>query len=263
MKKFLFITTLTPKNLLSPLRASLFDLFLEGLGKQSYPGWEALLIGEEEKAEEKIRYLKTDAVVKSDKLKIAFNYIQNLEVKPDFIIRLDDDDLISPNVLERVSLMEFDCYADQYHTFYDLASGKISQQKRNWLANTVIHKYEHAISTNTENQLPLFMQDHSQAWHVYYENMKVIFSDPSAPVYLRILSPTTITSKMDHQKRSAFENTDMLAYSKYVKKFGNWKNFKTAEFSTYHDKLISIWEKFSNQKIKTSTSFLSNLFNKT
>src|SRR5688572_29071712 len=122
MKSFLFITPLTPACFLTPLRKELFSLFLDSLKKQTYDNWEALLFGEEERIEGKIKFIKTEAVSKSDKFLVAIDYLRSLNNKPDYVIRIDDDDLISPNVLKHVSQFDFDCYADKYHAFYDLTT---------------------------------------------------------------------------------------------------------------------------------------------
>ncbi|MCW3071663.1 MAG: hypothetical protein JWO44_1553 [Bacteroidetes bacterium] len=249
MKTFLFITTLTPSSLLSPLRASLFDLYKDSLNGQTYPNWQALLIGEEEKKQGRIIYKKTDAVSKGDKLKVAYEYLLSLEVKPDYIIRLDDDDLISQYALEYAGGLDFDCCSDLYHSFYDIASGLTSQQHRDWLPNTIIHKYEHAVAAYGDSGLPLFNQDHSQAWHRYYAGKKIHFVPKKHPVYLRVLSPTTITSKIDPLHSEKFENIDMNAYSAYLKGFGKWRNFNLCDFECYRPQLLQTWEEFSGLKI--------------
>lgn len=150
-----------------------------------------------------------------------------LKNKPDFIIRLDDDDIISPDILERVSKENFDCYADEFHTFYDLSSGKICQQKRNWLPNTVIHSFKHAMKI-MENGKPLFSQDHSEVWLNYYSGKKIIYSPKEHPVYLRIISPTSVSGKKDFNSEG---------YQKYLYSFGKWGNFGLNDFKIYRDDL--------------------------
>lgn len=152
-KRFLFITPLTPKRLLTPLRILLFEQFLSALHNQTYKNWEALLIGKEDKLDGNIKYVSLKAESKEIKLIFAKEYILNLKDKPDYIIRIDDDDLINPFILDRVSKSDFDCFADSYHSFYDLTSGMISLQKRDWFANTVIHKYQHAMKEIEEAKM--------------------------------------------------------------------------------------------------------------
>lgn len=251
---------MTPSQFLTPLRASLFELYLMALKEQSYFNWEALLIGEFDKKEGNVTFIKTNAVSKSDKLKVAYEYLSSQETKPDFIIRLDDDDVISPDVLKKAALMDFDCFADEYHSYYDITTSTISQQTRHWLANTVIHKYEHGIAPYGENHIPLFMHDHSQAWHVYYANKKIVWASKKNPIYLRVISPTTITSKMDAAKAAKIESFDQAAYEKYLKTFGKWNAFNCNDFEKYKPKLIQIWEHFSKMKIQVKKKSFFNIF---
>ncbi len=260
MKKFIFITTLTPEQFLTPLRKSLFELYLQALQKQSYTNWEAILIGEFAKKDQNITYLRSEAVTKSDKLKVAFEYLSQLEIKPDYIIRLDDDDLISPDLLTRISTLDFDCYSDQYHSYYDITTASTSQQLRHWLPNTIIHKFEHGMAPYGESQLSLFMHDHSQAWHVYYADKKIVWAPKKHPVYLRIISPTTITSKMDPGKAVNYADFDKEEYSRYLKTFGNWKRFSCVDFTMHLDRLIKIWENFSQQRIERKKKSFFNFF---
>jgi hypothetical protein len=247
---------------LSPLRRSLFEIYLEGLRKQTYTNWLAILVGEEDKREGNFIYLNTTAVSKTDKLKVAYDYILKMENKPDYIIRLDDDDLISPFSLERAALLNFDCYSDSYHSFYDITSSKTSQQVRNWLPNTVIHKYEHALAKYGNNQAPLFTQSHNIAWHEYYANKKVIFAAKRETIYLRIISPTTITSKMDATMAATIDSVDMKAFQKYLNTFGKWSNFSCDDFKMYQLALVKIWEDFSKLKIVQRKNFFLDFLKK-
>jgi len=246
MKKFLFITTLTPTQFLSPLRSALFEIYLKALNNQSYSHWEALLIGETEKHHEKIKYIRTDAITKSEKLKIAYDYIINMPVKPDYIIRMDDDDLISPFALEQVVQTEFDSYSDLYHSFYDITSGKISQQKRTWFPNTIIHKYHHAVAEFGEEGLPLFMHDHSKSWHIYYSGKKNLFAHKKHPLYLRIISPTNQSLK---------GMNGIISYEQYIAKYGFWHYEKFDEYEQYVIELINEAEKNLHNKINRKLSF--------
>jgi hypothetical protein len=224
-KRFLFVTPLTPPAMLDSTRLELHQCYLAALERQSYPFWTAILIGEEEKTEGKKIYIKSAGVSKTEKLVTAYTYISAMQDKPDYIIRLDDDDLISEAVLKTASEKEFDCFADKYHSFYDAVSGMISQQKRPWLANTVIHKLEHALQLTGEEYLPLFTQDHSKAWHIYYNKMKIKWARKSHPVYLRILSPTSITAN-----RISGNAEERDSYQKYLQGFGKWKLRKLKDF---------------------------------
>lgn len=265
MKKFLFVTPLTPSKLLTPLRSKLYLEFISSLNNQTYSNWQALLIGEEEKQEGNIVYAKVKAESKEIKLIFAKEYILNMDVKPDYIIRIDDDDVINPQLLERLSKMDFDCYADKFHAFYDILSGKICQKEKSWLANTVVHKYEHSMAEIGEERLPLLNCDHGKEWYSYYKNRNLIFAPKNHPVYLRVLSPTTVTSGIYnsaiapvHDKYEEFKSKvvklkkltdiDFKVYSSYLKGFGKWKHKNMRDFANCINGLDDMWEEFSGQK---------------
>ncbi|HEY1040743.1 MAG TPA: hypothetical protein VGF30_15115 [Bacteroidia bacterium] len=259
-KKFLFITPLTPKRLLTPLRTMLFEQYIESLKRQSYKNWEALLIGEEDRTDGNIRYVSIAAESKEIKLIFAKEYILNMAQKPDYIIRIDDDDVINPNVLKRVANMDFDCYADHYHAFYDLTNFRISLQKRDWLANTVIHKYEHAMLEMGEDKIPLLQCDHSKDWIRYYKDKKLVYAPENSPVYLRVLSPTTVTSGIHGLTKNTKEKYDEFKsnvvklhsagdinfnqYHSYIRGFGKWKKQELPDFREQQRSLEQVWIKF-------------------
>src|ERR1022692_1193725 len=102
-REFLFVTTLTPTRLLTPLRQKLFELYKLSLLNQTYKNWKVLLIGEEESVDGNFIRIKSNEEWKILKLQYALNYIEKLEKKPDYVLRLDDDDIISPFALEKAS----------------------------------------------------------------------------------------------------------------------------------------------------------------
>lgn len=263
-KSFLFITPLTPKHLLTPLRTLLFEQYINALKNQTYDNWQALLIGDENKTDGNITYVSLKAESKEIKLIFAKEYILNLSTKPDYIIRIDDDDVINPHVLNLVSDVEFDCYADKYHAFYDLISGKISLQSRNWFANTVIHKYEHAMKEMGDDKIPLLQCDHSKDWLDFYSTKKIIYSAKNRPIYLRVLSPTTVTSGIHGLKQSTAEryvlfknnamklvsvkDIDFEKYRNYLKGFGRWKYQKLNDFKIITENFEKLWANFSGTR---------------
>jgi hypothetical protein len=265
MKKFLFVTPLTPSKLLTPLRSKLYLEFIRSLNNQSYAHWQALLIGEEEKQDGNITYAKVKAESKEIKLIFAKEFIFGMDKKPDYIIRIDDDDVINPRLLERLSNMDFDCYADKFHTFYDVSSGKICQKEKGWLANTVVHKFEHSMAEIGEDKLPLLNCDHGKEWYSYYKDRKLVFAPKNHPVYLRVLSPTTVTSGIHnstivtiHDKYEEFKSKvvnlkkesdiDFKLYHNYLKGFGKWKYKDIKDFTNSIHGLDHVWEEFSGQK---------------
>ncbi|MFN0031082.1 MAG: hypothetical protein ACKVOR_02870 [Flavobacteriales bacterium] len=192
--------------------------------RQSYEHWEALELGEEEGQEGKFRKMKLVDGTKEEKwaaLKTIFqsrefySYINNFQ----YIIKLDDDDMISPTLIESLSQKDFDCCYDDHHTFYEITSARLSQQRRSWIASTCVHKTEHAFMTyHGPGSSPvgnLLYSDHSASWHMYYSGKQKIVRPKESPVYLRILSPTSITA---NGGSGTAED-----YSKYLSGFGTWK----------------------------------------
>ena len=226
---FLFITPLTPLSHRTQLRSELFQCYLQALNKQTHHNWQALLIGEEDKKEGNCIYIKTNSVTKQEKLMDAYEFILRMPEKPDFIIRLDDDDVISPHILEIACTKKFDCYADKHHLFYDITSAMTSRQKRNWLPNTIIHKAEHALAPFGPEGKPLFTHDHSKAWHVYYKGRKIKWASKRHPVYMRILSPTSISGKVDYTE-----------YSEYLKGFGKWRKKIPSDFEGFQFEYLKL-----------------------
>jgi len=237
VKKFLFIIPQSPASSLTPFRRSLTEVSMWTLKNQTSSDWEALLIGEEEKTEGNLHYVRSPFKTKEEKLHFVVDRFLNARDLPEYFIRLDDDDLISPLVLDKVSRLEFDCYADHWHCFYDLSTGRISQQKRSWLPNTVIHKTEHALAeygeyhyvVHSDLRRPHLLQnDHSKWWHQYYAGKKTIFAPKGNPFYIRVLSPTSYTASGGQ-------------YDHYLEKFGKWDSPVPEEYREYIDELKKIW----------------------
>ncbi len=243
MKKFLFVIPQSPKRIISPFRQRLIDVSMRSLLAQTSNEWEALLLGEEEKTEGNCRFINSPFPTKEEKLHYVVDQLLAEKNKPEYIIRFDDDDLIHPQLLERISTLQFDCYADEWHTFYDVSSGKLSSQKRNWLANTIIHKTEHALAQYGEyhyvvksdlRRPHLLQNDHSKWWHNYYKGKNIVFAPQSDPMYLRVLSPTSFTAGSGELNKDE--------YSVYLNQFGDWNEPIPAAFCTYTDELHEGWK---------------------
>lgn len=239
----------------------MFHLYKEALLAQEYDAWSALIIGEEDMEAGNFRYIKAPekVVTKVQKLIYATEYIKSLQEKPDYVIRLDDDDLISKYILKDISTMDFDCFADRQHTFYDILSGKIAQQKRGWLANTVIHKFEHAFTSHGIEQYPLIVYDHSATWLPYYRDRSLKYASSSKPLYLRILSPTSITGKGNE---GTAEQENNSGYNSYLQKFGEWKYRKQLYgFDHYFAPLRAISNRYLGRPAaEKKRSFFQRLF---
>ncbi|WP_290794791.1 hypothetical protein [Flavihumibacter sp. UBA7668] len=223
---FCFIIPRTPKKFRTGFREFLWQQTLQSLKTQEYNNWQVLVVGEwEEIGDDRFHFLEHDLVEKRKKLCYAMEFIRSMPKQPDYLIRLDDDDLISSTVLERVKEETAACIADRYHSFVEIVTGKVSQQKRNWLANTVAHKTSHAfqLMDPADPDSYLLVQDHSQAWHPYYSGLSVYYTSKLEPLYLRILAPGSITSKAASQSGDAA--TD---YLRYLLGFGTWSTGSTA-----------------------------------
>jgi hypothetical protein len=258
MKKFLFITPLTPKQLLNDVRRDLFELYKSSLTHQTYTGWSALLLGEEEGKEGNFHYIKCPSQGKNDKLRFVADLIVRMRPQPDFIIRIDDDDVMRPDVLSEVAQLDFDCYGDRWHAFYDVVSGRTSLQERPWLANTIIHKTEHALAPYGDSGDPLFVHNHFQAWHPYYEGKKVVYADQFSPVYLRLLSPTTYSHNKKNARYSGQLEYDKQEYRKFLKKFGKFNDTMPAGFNIFGSELSVMKARYYGEE--PSGSWFSRLF---
>lgn len=248
MKQFLFITHKTPSVLQTPLRKQLFELYLEALNQQTYKQWKLLIIGEEESQNDRIKIVKLDSSNREvipellEKIYDRVDVCEYLE-SSDYIVKLDDDDIMSPTVLQSVAEKTFDVYHDDWHTFYDISSGQITQQQRAWIPSTCIHSTKHALSPITLGEKNYYRNsvlytDHALVWHNYYHGKNVVIAPKEHPVYLRILSPTSITA--GGNKRSA-EDIDFEHYYSYLKSFGYWKPALTKDFDRYLQRLSEIW----------------------
>ncbi|MGL4599153.1 MAG: hypothetical protein ACRCYO_16655 [Bacteroidia bacterium] len=254
MTKFLFVTHLTPKHKRTALRQALIDGYVRGLEAQTYPHWKVLQFGDEESVSGKFHTVFLPDSDKAEKFKNVADLLQRADVKAlfdeaDYVLKLDDDDLISPTILEEAAGKNFDCWLDRWHTFFDLSSGQITQQNRPWIAACCIHKKEHALAAYTgEGDSPvgnLLYTDHSKAWHVYYEGKNCIISDRTRPVYLRILSPSSITAGAQHGPPKHAGEVNFEKYYAYLRLFGNWENVPVKQFDAYRDQLREAWRVFS------------------
>lgn len=257
MKDFVFIIPLTPTRLLNPTRQTLFDLMIHALLQQTSKNWTALLIGEYEKTEGSLVYIHSEkpldpAYVKEDrgdpghtdkhhKIEIALQHIKRAQRKPKYMIRLDDDDMISPTVIERIesSGMTYDCYADKYQALYNIVDGKIALPNLPWLANSVFHKYEHAITMVELFNRKLINCSHSDAFHIYYATKNVFYFPKYQPLYLRVLSDTSMH----------ILTSESSSYSLHSKKYGFWHHYKLSDYEAYISLLIQKFESILGFKI--------------
>lgn len=263
MKKFLFIVPQSPERIINPFRRSLIDTSLQSLRDQRSDNWEALMLGEEDRTDGNFHFIRTPVETKEEKLHFAVDLLLSQKELPEYIIRFDDDDVINTNTLFELEDAQFDCYADEWHFFYDAASGSVSMQKRAWLPNTVIHKTEHALAqfgeyhyvVKSDKRRPHLLQnDHSKWWHQYYRGKKVMYAGRQSPLYMRVLSPSSFTASSD------FANPERIAYSEYLSRFGDWKATVPSVFVPYVEQLKAIWQKENGPLLKIDIRRKQNIF---
>lgn len=222
---FLFLIPLTPERFLDPQRRELQKLCFEQLERLTCSK-QVWLLGDGEFSQKDFQSVQLNGDTKEDKL---FEVGQMLEKSKNplakYIVRLDDDDLINPVVFDKMANEDFDVCYDKHHWFYDISSAQTGNQERAWIANTAIHKYDKALqkikalggSPKAGESNFLFACNHSQAWMPFYKDLKVVQLPSNTPLYLRILSPGSITAKIQNG-----QNQD--EYFSYLTTFGNWNN---------------------------------------
>lgn len=255
LRKFLFISHLTPIAKRSPLRQSMFDIMQQSLLSQTYKNWTALFIGEQERTNGNIKEVAIEKREDLAQLYLRVDVIQYIN-DCDYIIKLDDDDIILPHTLQIASTLVFDCYADAYHTFYDVSSSIVTQQKRSWIAATCIHKKEHAMmhqngKHKADNFIDsIFYGEHGKDWIGYYKNKNIVYSSRKKPLYVRVLSPTSITAGAKNFPVKTMKDIDMTHYYQYLKQFGAWNKTAIKSFYLYKTELANAWTTFSNRELQ-------------
>lgn len=260
MKQFVFITHKTPAAKQSLLRKKLYELYLRSLQAQTYTHWKALVVGEDEYESGNFKFVKADASsgkTITEQLTALYERKDICEFieRSDYIVKLDDDDIISPTILEKAATLDFDVYFDAWHTFYDVTSGKLTQQERNWIASTCVHKTEHALAPVNNKEKNYYINsvlysDHSKIWHTYYKNKKQAIAEKEHPVYLRVLSPTSITAGAKKLPLENLSDVDFKDYYAYLKSFGYWNESAVNDFKVFEKDLITSWTEFSGEQQK-------------
>jgi hypothetical protein len=221
MSRYCFIIPRTPEKYDNAFRKALWKICRQSLINQRETSWTALIIGKRDSGErdERFVYLEEDLLPKADKIRLGLDYALKMQGPPPYVIRLDDDDVISETVLAAHAEKNFDCLYDARHTFYEICSARISMQKRNWYPNTIVHKIEHAAYKIPwkEKKEYLLCTDHSATWHTYYSGKHCISTDGNEPLYMRILSPFSITSRA-----AITEKAFVSSYISYLSGFGAW-----------------------------------------
>ena len=224
MNSFLFLIPLTPQSHMTENRVELRILCLRNLSNQTYRNWKAILIGEKDQtipSDDNFIILNVLGQ-KEEKLQNATKYILENNIIGDYIIRLDDDDLFNPNLLDELKDKNFDICVDKYHTFWDASTGMIAQQVPMWFANTCIHKRTHALmvfgnfprdtKVFTKSNPYLIENGHGDFHKFYNQNHIILIRNRYDPIYIRTLNPDSHSSNFTGD------------FVKYMNLFGIWKS---------------------------------------
>ena len=232
-----------------------WELCKKSLLQQTSKNWKAIIVGDTEGEYLDPEYFITINFTdrpKNEKLIKALDFVENeLQNKPAYIIRLDDDDIISTTILKEIedSKIQFDCFSDKRHVYLDPVFLKVSHSLGNWIPNTAIHKYEHAIKPSGPKNEKLIIQDHAVFWHHYYADKNLIYSKTGSPLYYRVLSPTSITSG----SFSVDKKIDWNLHIKYLIGYGPWINLNK-NFAFYKD-LEKLSSSYFSGKPEVKTSY--------
>ena len=227
---YLFIIPLTPKSHLNKVRQELQKLCLSTLKKQTYSNWKALLVGsnlpEEALGDERFIHVAFEGK-KEEKLQKATQYILDKKNQSDYIIRLDDDDIFNPKILNEIKDLDSDLYVDKTQFFWNYETKQVASRTWYWFPNTCIHRTEHALAeygdfaegdfTKFRKNALLIENDHSKL-HSFYIEKKVVFSNRRNPIYLRSITTSSITANNSNDHTS------------YINRFGNWKTNKLKDY---------------------------------
>jgi len=228
MIDYLFLIPTSPNLEEDSLRRGLQRLCFEQVKKLDaiFVVW---LLGDAEVDHPHFKRIHCEGSSKEEKLKEAGDQLADMPRLAKYLVRLDDDDLINPEVFDRLAQANFDIAYDRKHFFYDLATDLASSQKREWIPNTAIMDFEKAMTkvdarslsvaevggAVTEDSMNyLFACDHSQAWHPFFKGKQTV--KEKEPIYVRILNPQSITA-------GGGREFDENKYFRYLQGFGSWK----------------------------------------
>lgn len=247
LNDFVFVTCLTPSASLTPLRKELFELYKTALLKQTSGNWTVILMGEEDKIEGNFIYIKANTQTKEDKLLELYNILINLEQKPKYLIRLDDDDIFSGTIIDKIerNKLNFDVYVDRYQNMFNVFNLRSLSKEFPWFPSTLIMKFEDAVAKiEYFNNLPLFVCDHDKVFHKHYSSRTVFYSQRNEPIYLRIFSPTSLSF---NDSRNKFE--------KYCNSFGTWTYFSFNGYEWAEKELVKLNQEYFKSTVPNKTIF--------
>lgn len=216
---------------MNPLRSRLQAAFKESLKQIKDDNCTTILLGEDDLTEGNLKYIKAPDGTKRERLTFALNYLKTHNIAYNYIARFDDDDLLNPNFISILqSLPEADCYYDKWHAYFDLYSAQHTHEPKDWMANTVFMKKEHALSVMKDGRT-LIEQDHAEEWYLYFEDKTLAAFPKERPIYLRILSPGSVTANSKEEQ----SYQEYLAGQCKWNKQPNLKDFSFKSLQNIHD----------------------------
>lgn len=237
---FIIVTTYGPHlGDEKDIRHKLHQHFMEAINDVAYSNFQVYLFGHLPSSKQDIiNFVKANGNTKEQKLQFAKNFLLESGLKSDYILRLDDDDILNPHAFSHVNISRPDVYADLYHSFINIDSGLIAQQKRPWFPNTTIIKWDLAFSKLFLNNAMLFNFQHN-LWSRFLKeaNASIEYADKLNPLYLRVLSSSSITS-LETQSKSD--------YGQYLAQFGAFKELELLDFVNIRLKLFNEFKLTTN-----------------
>lgn len=204
-------------------RHKLHQHYIHALKNINYSNFEVYLFGHlPSSKKERINFVKAEGNSKEQKLHFAKCFLLEKGVKSDYILRLDDDDILNPNAFNHVTKIKPDVYCDLFHSFLSIDTGLIAQQQRSWFPNTTIIKWDLAFTNLFLDNALLFNFQHT-VWHRFLKDCKanIEYADKINPLYLRVLSMDSITSLASQSKEG---------YNHYLSQFGDFKEIVLRDF---------------------------------
>lgn len=247
----LIVTPVSPRSLEDGnLRSLIFKLFLRQFDYINALNYRVILLSGEiiHTDNKNIQTIVVTTKTKRDRLNEVKQTIIRDYKQFTHICRLDDDDFLNPNLNEYWPQEHFDAWYDNQHCFYDIASDRFASQKRLWMPNTTIMTMDCAFGEwHEKGKSLLFDYDHSATWHLFFDDKRTIASRAENPIYLRVLSPFSITSEQN--RAFVDERIIMRNYFDYLSGFGSWVGYNMIDFKSITFELRTIWLEYHGNVI--------------
>ena len=171
MNKDLLFGFIVPRGGLSPFRDYLFKNTLLSLKQQKYDNWVAVVVSsrpeEKDIVDGNIRYIYKEQSkgTRADdvypRIAMGRDFLKS-EFNPDFVGRLDDDDIINPNFLRDINDFlngndKIEIISAIKYPTYNIITGERMYLKSHWLPGTAFFKFDKYFDIHTK--------EHSRNFH--------------------------------------------------------------------------------------------------